>query len=35
MQEADDVRKRTRQERLHELRTGERLTWVELQRMQP
>ena len=31
-QEKDDVRKRTRQERLHQLRTGGRHNWVQLHR---
>ena len=30
LQEADEVRRRMRQERLHEMRTGERLSWVDL-----
>ena len=34
-QERDDLRKRTRQERLHELRTGCRASWVELERGGP
>ena len=34
-QEADDLRKRTRQERLNELRTGSRLSWVQLNRALP
>ena len=32
MQERDDLRKRTRQERLHFMRTGVRKSWVELHR---
>ena len=32
LQERDDTRKRTRQERLHELRTGDGKTWVALSR---
>lgn len=32
LQERDDARKRTRQERLHELRTGDRKDWVALSR---
>lgn len=35
LQERDDLRKRTRQERLHTLRTGEKKTWVELHRANP
>merc|ERR1712188_224267 len=35
LQESDDLRKRTRQERLHELRTGESRSWVELNRANP
>lgn len=34
-QEADDLRKRSRQERLHELRTGSRTDWVSLNRALP
>merc|ERR1719375_223961 len=30
LQECDDMRKRLRQERLHEMRTGEKLNWVDL-----
>jgi hypothetical protein len=30
LQECDDMRKRLRQERLHEMRTGEKLSWVDL-----
>ena len=32
LQEKDDIRKRTRQERLHELRTGARKDWVAIAR---
>lgn len=32
LQERDDARRRTRQERLHELRTGRRVDWVLLNR---
>jgi hypothetical protein len=35
LQEADDLRKRTRQERLAELRTGKRSNWVHLHRQLP
>lgn len=35
MQERDDVRKRARQERLAELRTGVRRSWVHLRRGVP
>ncbi|KAL4859604.1 Serine/threonine-protein phosphatase T [Chlorella vulgaris] len=35
LQEADDVRKRARQERLNELRTGRRVDWVQLDRGLP
>ena len=34
-QEKDDLRKRTRQERLAELRSGTRRSWVELNRALP
>ncbi len=34
-QEKDDVRKRRRQERLNELRTGTRKNWVQLFRQNP
>ncbi len=33
--ERDDVRRRTRQERLHVLRGGKPLSWVELDRLNP
>ncbi|KAK9835735.1 hypothetical protein WJX74_007021 [Apatococcus lobatus] len=32
LQERDDIRKRTRQERLHEMRTGTRASWVAINR---
>lgn len=32
LQEKDDIRKRTRQERLHELRTGAHKDWVAIAR---
>ncbi|GAB4817977.1 hypothetical protein N2152v2_005023 [Parachlorella kessleri] len=35
LQEKDDLRKRKRQERLNELRTGTRKDWVQLQRENP
>jgi hypothetical protein len=35
LQERDDMRKRARQERLHELRTGARQSWVQLNRRLP
>ncbi len=35
VQESNDMRKRARQERLNELRTGTKLSWVQLNRMLP
>ncbi|KAK9824173.1 hypothetical protein WJX72_008288 [[Myrmecia] bisecta] len=35
LQERDDARVRNRQERLHQLRTGETMSWVELHRQNP
>lgn len=35
LQERDDLRKRRRQERLNELRTGKRKDWVQLHRENP
>lgn len=35
VQERDDMRKRTRQERLNQLRTGTRKSWVVLHRENP
>ncbi|KAK9866397.1 hypothetical protein WJX84_007801 [Apatococcus fuscideae] len=32
LQERDDIRKRTRQERLHEMRTGAKASWVSIDR---
>eukprot|EP00959_Pyramimonas_sp_CCMP1952_P369038 7729875-Pyramimonas_sp.AAC.1 len=34
-EEEQDLRRRTRQERLHELRGGPRLDWVQLDRLNP
>ena len=35
VQERDDLRKRTRQERLYQLRTGKSKSWVQLNRENP